>query len=153
MFFLLRTAFWFSLVLLLLPFGGEGDEGPQVGPLQALLAARAAFNDFTGICERQPGVCETGKAAMHTVAVRAKATARYAYEWLGDDEARPNAIETAETAVADGEASVEQVIRQSAMQDAIETGTVPHHKPATKVDAIKKSTAKKPATRKAVATN
>lgn len=147
MFFLLRTAFWFSLVLLMLPFGSESDDGPQVGPLQALLAARAAFNDFTGICERQPAVCETGKAAMHTVGVRAKATARYAYAWLGDDEAAPQA---AAAQVAADEASVEDIIRQSAMQDAIKTGTVKHHAdPAAKAAAVKKPTAKKPAAGKA----
>ncbi len=73
--FLIRTTFWFSLVLLLLPFGGDDSDAPQVGPLQALLAARAAVNDFTGICERQPHVCETGKAALHTIGVRAKASA------------------------------------------------------------------------------
>jgi hypothetical protein len=83
--FLIRTAFWFSLVLLMLPFGGESDSGgAQVGPLQALMAARAAVDDFSGICQRKPEVCETGKAALHTIGVRAKASAKYAYEMLDE---------------------------------------------------------------------
>ena len=98
--FLIRTAFWFSLVLLMLPFG-SGDSGePQVGPLQALMAARGAIDDFSGICERKPEVCETGKAALHTIGVRAKASAKFAYEMLEDEEtAQP--VETADAAAPD----------------------------------------------------
>lgn len=92
--FLIRAAFWFSLVLLMLPFGGE--DGAEVGPLQALMAARAAVDDFSGICERRPAVCETGKAALHTIGVRAKASAKFAYEMLDDDQAEQPVV-TAET--------------------------------------------------------
>lgn len=85
--FLIRTAFWFSLVLLMLPFGGGDQSGePQVGPLQAFLAARAAVDDFSGMCERKPEVCETGKAALHTIGVRAKASAKFAYEMIEDED-------------------------------------------------------------------
>lgn len=85
--FLIRTSFWFSLVLLMLPLGTGDDSGdPQVGPLQALLAARAAVDDFSGICERKPEVCETGKAALHTIGVRAKASAKLAYEMLDEED-------------------------------------------------------------------
>jgi hypothetical protein len=104
--FLIRSAFWFSLVLLMLPFGG-GDQGNQVGPLQALMAARAAVDDFSGICERRPDVCETGKAALHTIGIRAKAGARYAYEMLDEDgdQAGADAPDaTADTADATGRA-------------------------------------------------
>jgi len=62
MFFLMRMTFWFSLVLLMLPFGG-GDDGQQVGPLKALMTVREAVGDIAGICERKPDVCETGKSA------------------------------------------------------------------------------------------
>ncbi|MDW6021070.1 DUF5330 domain-containing protein [Mesorhizobium sp. BAC0120] len=84
MWFLIRAAFWFSLVLLMLPFGSD-ENGNQVSPLQALLAARAAVDDFSGICERKPEVCDTGKAALHTIGVRAKASAKLAYDMLGDE--------------------------------------------------------------------
>ncbi len=95
--FLIKTAFWLSLVLLLLPFGlGNSEtEGETIGPLQAFIAAREAVADLAQICERKPDVCEAGRAAIHTVTVRARETARIALEMLGEtaatgDEAVPS---------------------------------------------------------------
>jgi hypothetical protein len=90
--FLIRAAFWFSLVLLLLPFGaGSGTSGDDnVGPIQALLAARDAVGDIAGMCDRRPDVCETGKQAMHTIGVRAKATAKIAAELISDENEAPD---------------------------------------------------------------
>ncbi|TGT61343.1 hypothetical protein EN813_020695 [Mesorhizobium sp. M00.F.Ca.ET.170.01.1.1] len=84
--FLIRMAFWFSLVLLALPLSvGSDEDGRQaVGPIQALFAAREAVGDIAGICERKPDVCETGKSAMHTISVRAKETAKIAAAMLDD---------------------------------------------------------------------
>jgi hypothetical protein len=87
--FLIRMAFWFSLVLLALPLTvGPDEAGRQsVGPLQALFAAREAVGDIAGICERKPDVCETGKSAMHTITARAKETAKIAAAMLDDKTA------------------------------------------------------------------
>ncbi|PWJ85343.1 hypothetical protein C7441_103199 [Pseudaminobacter salicylatoxidans] len=91
--FLLRMAFWFSLVLLALPFnfGGEDSDQPSVGAVQAFMAVREAIGDLSNICERKPDVCETGKSALHTVGVRAREAARIAYELLDSQlgESRP----------------------------------------------------------------
>jgi hypothetical protein len=91
MFFLIRMAFWFSLVLLALPLtvGSEQSGHESVGPIQALLAAREAVGDIAGICERKPEVCETGKSAMQTIGARAKETARIATAML-DEKAAPD---------------------------------------------------------------
>jgi len=89
MFFLMRMTFWFSLVLLMLPFGG-GDDDQQVSPLKALMTVREAVGDIAGICERKPDVCETGKSALHTIGVRAKASAKLAYDMLDDEPAEPD---------------------------------------------------------------
>ena len=83
--FLIRTAFWFSLVLLALPFGPRDNGKESVGALQALAAAREAAGDLAGMCERRPDVCETGRAAMHTIALRAMETARIAADMLDSD--------------------------------------------------------------------
>ena len=87
--FLIRMAFWFSLVLLALPLGVGTDENghESVGPIQALFAAREAVGDIAGICERKPDVCETGKSAMHTITARAKETAKIAAAMLDDKTA------------------------------------------------------------------
>ena len=63
MFFLMRMTFWFSLVLLMLPFGG-GDDGQQIG-------------------------------------VRAKASAKVAYEMLGEPDESIKTGTVAKDAVAD----------------------------------------------------
>ncbi|MBX3575878.1 MAG: DUF5330 domain-containing protein [Rhizobiaceae bacterium] len=85
MFFLIRTAFWFSLVLLFLPLGSTDTQ--QVGPVQAFVAARAAIADISGFCERQPDACATGSAAIHTIGTRAQESVRIAGELLADGEA------------------------------------------------------------------
>ena len=91
MFFLIRMAFWFSLVLLALPLdtGSDASGQPSVGAIQALVAAREAVGDISGLCERKPEVCETGKSAIHTVTVRAIKTAKFAADML--DETDPAA--------------------------------------------------------------
>jgi hypothetical protein len=111
MFFLIRMAFWFSLVLLMLPFGG-GDDGQQVGPLKAMMTVREAVGDIAGICERKPDVCETGKLALHTIGVRAKASAKIAYDMLDNGEP-DQSIKTgtvAKDAVADLIAKAETIV-------------------------------------------
>jgi len=88
--FLIRTAFWFSLVLLVLPLGTGPNGENSVSPLQAIFAAREAVGDLAGICERKPDVCETGKAAMQTIGVRARESARIAYQALDEQFGQPD---------------------------------------------------------------
>lgn len=83
--FLIRMAFWFSLVLLVLPLDTSDTTGESVSPIQAFFAAREAVDDVSGICERKPDVCEVGKAAMQTIGARARETARIAYEMLEEN--------------------------------------------------------------------
>lgn len=118
--FLIRSAFWFSLVLLALPINTGKDGEQSVGAVQAFLAAREAVADLSGICERKPDVCETGKSAMHTVGLRAKEAARIAYELLDDTmgetrEAAPAlASDKAEPLVdAAATGSIEEIIRSA----------------------------------------
>ncbi|MCT8999611.1 DUF5330 domain-containing protein [Chelativorans intermedius] len=84
--FLIRSAFWLSLVLLFIPLGA-GGETPQSGtvhPLAVVSAAGSALQDVLGLCERQPAVCTTAKAAMHTIAVRAREGVRMARDMMED---------------------------------------------------------------------
>ena len=50
------------------------------------MTVREAVGDIAGICERKPDVCETGKSALHTIGVRAKASAKIAYDMLDNGE-------------------------------------------------------------------
>lgn len=107
--FLIRTAFWFALVLLLLPLGTGPDGESRVSPLQALFAAREAVGDIVGICERKPEVCETGKAAMQTIGERARESARFAYEVLDEKFGQPDtATQTGSVPVSDDTPAVEE---------------------------------------------
>ncbi|WP_274629697.1 DUF5330 domain-containing protein [Arvimicrobium flavum] len=94
--FLIRMAFWFSLVLLALPLGGvdERTGERQIGAFEAIIAAGEAMTDIAGMCERKPDVCETGKAAIATVGVRAREASRIAYETLDERFGEPDATTT-----------------------------------------------------------
>jgi hypothetical protein len=82
--FLIKSAFWLSLVLLVIPFdaGDNAQKSETVSPIAALLAAREAASDIGQICERKPEVCTVGQEALHTIGVRARAGAKLAYEAL-----------------------------------------------------------------------
>lgn len=92
--FLIRSAFWLSLVLLIVPFGGQDAEGqPSVGAVETFLAARAVIDDMSGLCERRPDACEVGRSAFQTIGGRAREGARIAYglldERFGDEAGAP----------------------------------------------------------------
>lgn len=110
--FLIRIAFWFSLVLLVLPLD-TGAGGDSVNPIQAFFAAREAVDDVSGICQRKPDVCEVGKAAMQTIGARARETARIAYKMFE---------ENGQTKVAPADA-VGSLIALDAATQAIEPAT------------------------------
>ena len=86
MFFLMRMTFWFSLVLLMLPFGG-GDDGNQVGPLKALIDSARGGRRHRRHLRAQAGCLRDRQVgAPHTIGVRAQASAKIAYEMLGEPD-------------------------------------------------------------------
>jgi hypothetical protein len=87
MFFLLRAAFWLSIVLLLLPSDPAkriDPARPQFGAAEALGFAQAAFEDARGFCARRPEACETGSHALHGLGEKAQYGAKLMYEFLSD---------------------------------------------------------------------
>ena len=82
--FLIKSAFWLSLVLLFIPFDAVegGPKADTVSPVTALTAAREAATDIGQICARKPEVCTVGQEALHTIGIRARAGAKLAYEML-----------------------------------------------------------------------
>lgn len=113
--FIIRSAFWLSLVLLLIPFGSSHD-GQMVNPLQAMFAAKGAIEDIAGMCERKPDVCAVGRAAVHTIGVRAREGARMAYQALDGADENAGSPDTADDQIGD-------MIAQS-QAEAIVTGSV-----------------------------
>src|SRR5258708_4144322 len=89
MFFLLRVAFWLTIVLALLPSGGEQQSAQasaqnKVGPTEAVVAAGAAVSDMGSFCERQPDACVVGAQAAVAIGQRAQAGAKMVYEFFND---------------------------------------------------------------------
>lgn len=86
MFFLLRTAFWLSVVLALLPTGSSqpASSDTSIGAIEAVSAAGAAVSDVTQFCGRQPEACEVGAQAATVFGQRAQAGAKMVYEFLSE---------------------------------------------------------------------
>jgi len=93
MFFLLRTAFWLSVVVLLLPTPESMKTPDGVGAAKAVSAASATVSDMGQFCTRQPDACEVGSQALTQFGHKAQASAKWVYdlltEKLGDNTARP----------------------------------------------------------------
>jgi hypothetical protein len=65
MLFLLRTAFWLTIIVLLLP----NDEEQRT---QIYGTAQAAVNDVTTFCDRNPSTCATGQEAFAVLVQKAQ---------------------------------------------------------------------------------
>jgi len=85
MWFLVRTAFWLSIVIVLLPTP-DSVKLPEsnVGTAQAVSAASATMSDMRQFCARQPEACEVGSAALTQFGHKAQASAKWLYEFLSD---------------------------------------------------------------------
>ena len=84
MWFLIRVAFWLSVVAMLLPTRQSQPEaqGPQVGAGQAFSAAGAAVADMRNFCARQPEACAVGSQAATAFGHKAQASAKMIYDYL-----------------------------------------------------------------------
>ncbi len=85
--FLLRAAFWLSVVVMLLPADSNtGDKAPRVSALEALSAAQSTVSDISQFCDRNPDVCVTGGSAFHVFADKVRFGAKMLYGYFGDKE-------------------------------------------------------------------
>jgi Family of unknown function (DUF5330) len=82
--FLLRTAFWLTVVALLLPSYPSQRAGSapalQVSAGEAVSAASAAVADMRQFCSRQPDTCVVGSQALAGLGQKAQAGAKKLYE-------------------------------------------------------------------------
>ncbi len=85
MFFLLRAAFWLSLLIMLLPADGEtGDKAPRVTAFETISAAGATVSDISQFCKRNPDVCVTGGSAFQVFGDKVRYGAKLIYGYFGD---------------------------------------------------------------------
>jgi uncharacterized protein DUF5330 len=84
MFFLLRMAFWLSVVCVLLPSGGGNPASPeaQIDAKQAVSLAGVAVSDARGFCNRQPDACVVGGKVAVALGHKAEAGARTLYDFI-----------------------------------------------------------------------
>jgi Family of unknown function (DUF5330) len=77
MMFLIRSAFWLMIIVLLLPT----DEGQQS---QVYGTAEAAVKDVATFCDRNPETCTTGKTAFDILVHKAEFGARILMSFIMD---------------------------------------------------------------------
>jgi hypothetical protein len=83
MFFLLRMAFWLTVVCVLLPSGTKSTSpDANVDAKQAVTLASAAVSDVRGFCDRQPDACVVGGKVAIALGHKAEAGARTIYEFV-----------------------------------------------------------------------
>jgi len=83
--FLIKAAFWLTIVLLLIPAdSGSGRKEDRVDAADAVAAAQATFEDVRGFCGRQHGACDIGGKLLVTLSDKAQAGAKMLYDFLRD---------------------------------------------------------------------
>ncbi|MCF3638618.1 DUF5330 domain-containing protein [Rhizobium sp. TRM95111] len=95
MWFLIKGTFWFSLVLVLLPFldtaaSSKLERGPSVELGDTFAAASEALTYVRAICEEKPDVCEKGAETFVALGHRAREGAKVAYKLLDTQFADPD---------------------------------------------------------------
>jgi hypothetical protein len=87
MMFLLRTAFWLSVALALLPTFAPKQAATAPADLvasEAVTAASATVADMSKFCERRPDACTAGAQFASAFGQRARVGAQILYEFVGD---------------------------------------------------------------------
>ena len=133
---LIKGAFWFSLVLVCLPFFDSEAEknltgAPQVEATQAFSAAAGAIGYISQMCTQRPDVCQQGSQTIAALGSRAREGALVAYKMLdknfGNNPAATAsaAAPSATTAQASAAADKVAALITAAAKDVPETETQP----------------------------
>jgi len=91
MWFMIKGAFWFSLVLMALPIINPGPQAETdttnaaaIDVPNSLSAAMSAIQDIRQICERKPDVCDKGAETLSALGLQARDGAEIAFKMLDD---------------------------------------------------------------------
>ena len=84
--FLIKAAFWLSVVVVLLPAPESGEAGGtrMIGTTEAVSLLSAALNDARGFCQRNPEACVTGTQAAQTFGQKAQYASRLLHDFISD---------------------------------------------------------------------
>lgn len=82
--FLIKSAFWLTIVLVLLPSGTPSSRKSDISAGEAMSAAQATVDDMRQFCSRQPGACSIGGEVLAHLTERVQAGARFALEFLSE---------------------------------------------------------------------
>src|SRR6185369_16266996 len=109
MFFLIRTAFWLSIVVLLLPTP-ESMKTPEpgIGAAQAVTAASATVSDMSQFCLRQPEACQVGSQALTYLGHKAVASTKWLYGKFTSNPEQPAASPAKALAESDSQNTLTQ---------------------------------------------
>jgi len=82
--FLLKTVFWLSFIILIIPAGKEASTAERGGisSLELLSAGRDVWNDVSAFCDRNPETCETGNRLLAEFGAKARSGAKMLYVYL-----------------------------------------------------------------------
>nr|WP_298104867.1 DUF5330 domain-containing protein [uncultured Shinella sp.] len=131
MWFLIKGTFWFSLVLVLLPFldpasSAKLENGPSVELGDTFSAATEALSYVTAMCLEKPDVCQKGTETFVALGHRAREGAHIAYKFLDTQFAEDDAA-VAKAEPTKGEALDQPLPKMAANVDAdaeVITGTI-----------------------------
>jgi uncharacterized protein DUF5330 len=86
MWFLVRMAFWLSLIIALLPIPPLRQEtsASKAGAVDSLAATSAAVSDIRQFCVRQPDACAAGSEAIAQFVQKAETGAKLLYQFLNE---------------------------------------------------------------------
>ncbi len=84
--FILRTAFWLSLVIVLLPAGTEKNDSTAnlVSAKEAISVAQSTVGDLSQFCARNPDTCVTGNLVVSSFGQKARYGAEIVYKYLDE---------------------------------------------------------------------
>jgi hypothetical protein len=125
MFFLIRMAFWLTVILALVPIFFSGDDpkanaaATKFSAGDAVSAATATMSDLGQFCTRRPEACAVGAQAASAIGASAQAGIRILYGYLQEK------VSETSTAVAhdDKAATARKPARQVSDKSADKTPT------------------------------
>ncbi|MCF1492048.1 hypothetical protein GOZ83_21945 [Agrobacterium vitis] len=132
MWFLIKGAFWFTLVLVALSYlGGAPRDGsasaPQFELANAVSAASGAYDYVSGLCGEKPDVCVKGGQTLQAIGIRAREGALVAYQLLNRQFGTGEDHQAISVDAAPAHGSVKEAAIASpaaASEDHMVTGTV-----------------------------